>query len=156
MPVLNESISFVTAPADVQQTFHGRTAIRQHVPAGQVLYKFTQFPLVSDKGLITPFWSWATPTNAEDPGLEKLIERAGNLGVPAADFARARSAVVQQWNEMSGLLRVRLLVPVCGLYGRCGTQRVDQRSEFDKVVFIGGAWQLWIPNLTRREVVEVL
>jgi hypothetical protein len=88
----------------------------------------------------------------QDAGLAALLERGVGLGVGAAEFARARSAVTRQWNSMSGLLIARLVQPVYGFIGRCAAQPIDD-AVGPKVVWIAGAWQAYVPNLTPRRIV---
>lgn len=149
--MLNQDIDLATQPALVRHAFLG-TPRRTLLVAGHKLFKFSHDPLFKPDGGVSPWWSSVEPLEDGDPGLEQTLARAARLGVPAADFARARSAVTRQWNKMSGLLLVRLLTPVFGLAGRCASQRYDEGSEFANVMWIGGAWQLYIPNLTPREV----
>jgi hypothetical protein len=150
--MLNEDLQLTALPADVRRAFVGKIQ-RQPLPAGHELYKFTHHPLFKPDGTVTPWWSSVEPLTPEDPGLEGTLKRAADLGVAAAEFVRARTAVTRQWNRMSGLLVVRLLVTVVGFAGRCANQQMDDAPEFANVVFIGGAWQLYIPNLTQREIV---
>jgi hypothetical protein len=154
MTVVNQDIDLATSPADVRRAFLGGTARKQFLGIGHQLYKFTHHPLFKSDGTATPWWSSVRPLDPNDPGLEGTVERAERLGVSAPKFARARTAVRWQWNQMTGLLRARLLVPVYALLGRCAGQPYDEADPLANVVFIGGAWQLWIPNLSQREIVE--
>ena len=153
MTVVNQDIDIATSPAEVRRAFLGGIARKQLLEIGHQLYKFTHYPLFRSDGTATPWWSSVEPLDPTDPGLVGTVERAKKLGASPTDFARARTAVTRQWNQMRGLLRVRLLVPVFALRGRCASQPYDGASHLANVVFIGGAWQLWIPNLSRREIV---
>jgi len=155
MAILNQGMAFAAAPHEVRRTFVGERAESRLLPSGFELYKFTQYPLFAASGTVTPWWSSVVPLSGEDPGLIKTLERAKTLETSPDQFARARTAVTRQWNRMDGLLRVRLVMPVYAFAGRCSGQLVDQSPKLANVVFIGGAWQLWIPNLSRREVTEV-
>lgn len=117
------------------------------VPA-HLNYSITLF----HNGKATPWWSSVVPINPADTGLDVLLERAARLKTSAASFARARNAVTQQWNSMSGLLVAETMTPVYAFVGRVAHQPYDERPEFSNVVFIGGAIQLWIPNLTASHV----
>ena len=121
---------------------------------GHQLYKFTQHSL-SYKGRITPWWSSVNLVIPGDTGLKLLLERSERLGVKPAEFARARNAVTNQWNSMSGLLIGRLIVPAYGFVGRVATQRMDEDPAYKNVKFIGGAIQIWIPNLTDSHIRKV-
>ncbi len=57
---------------------------------------------------------------------------------------------------MSGLMIIRLLVPAYGFVGRCAAQLVDEQSVYMRnVVFIGGAWQVYLPSLETQHVIRV-
>jgi hypothetical protein len=150
--VLNSGLMLGSAPSDVRAAFTGGAEPRL-LPQGWRVYKYTQHSLVSSSGRVTPWWSSIEPIDAGDPGLAGSLERAARLGVDPARYGRARAAVTEEWNSMDKLLTASLLVPVYGLVGRCAFQRVSDNGP-SNVVFIGGAWQLWIPNLTRAEIGE--
>jgi hypothetical protein len=148
MPILNEGVAFDDLPVKDRQAFAGKGKPRLF-PVGWQFYKYTKHPLSAS--FMSPWWSSVQPLDAGDPGLKVLLERAARLGVAPQQFARARSAVTKQWNTMDNLLRIRLTRPVYGFVGRCSSQRIDQDFP-DKVVFIGGAWQAFIPGLARTDV----
>lgn len=152
MPLLNEEIDFQKVAPAVQGAFIGRMAEKRLLAAGTKLYKHTSYSLFGNGGQISPWWSSVVPLSPADPGLAGSRTRAGNLGVTDVDFARARTAVTRQWNEMGRILQVRLTQPVYGFIGRCSGQRLDE--NISNVVLIGGAHQLWIPNLTLADVTE--
>ena len=56
---------------------------------------------------------------------------------------------------MSGLLIATLQAPAWGFVGGVRHQPVDSSPEFKNVVHIGGAIQLWIPNLTPIHIRKV-
>jgi hypothetical protein len=151
--MLNDSLQFSSLPPDVQSAFIGRSASKLPLQAGTKLYKFTSYPLYGPRG-ITPWWSAVAGFNPQDAGLDEQLKRSAGLGVDVSQFARARSAVTQQWNSMSGLLIAQLTQPVYGFIGRCAAQPMDEQYG-NKVVWIGGAWQAYIPNLTSQEIVSV-
>ena len=142
----NSDVDFSTADSAVQNAFLGRTALRMPLFAGTKLFKHTDRPLVHVDGRISPWWALVEPGNAADPGLAGEIARAESMGVAVAELARARFAVTNQWSSMSDLMVIELIVPAIGYYGRCAAQRMDETEA--RVVFIGGGWQVWIPNLT--------
>ena len=75
----------------------------------------------------------------------------GSVGRPQ-EFARSRNAVTEQWNDMGSLMKAEFKKPVWGFAGRTSGQRKfndpDHPAEQFNVVFIGGDFQLCIPNLT--------
>ncbi len=152
MSVLNSELDFNTAPDHVRRAFlHLRPQKRLLFPHHK-LYKFTEHPLFQSDGSVTEWWFSVKPVAAADPGLDGTLERARRLDVRADQFARARAAVTRQWNRMNHLLRVRLRCPVYGFVGRCAAQPIDERDGFQNVLLIGGAYQFWIPNLTRQNI----
>lgn len=151
--MLNQDIDFMTLDADARNAFLG-VPEKKLLAAGTQLYKFTEHSLYKADGTVTPWWSTVEPIDPTDTGLAVLLERSAALGVSPNEFARARSAVTQQWNSMTGLIIARLNVPAYGMAGRCSSQLYDNSPAFQNVRFIGGAWQVYIPNLTRDEVAE--
>lgn len=127
------------------------------------VYKWTEYPLMSvdpatGQKRVTPWWSnWSDLKIGHTliPGYAQLRRRYrnvdGSVGRPQ-EFARARSAVQVQWNQMSGLLKARFKKPVWGFVGRAASQRLyeDQKhpNVLQNVVLIGGDYQLCIPNLS--------
>ncbi len=156
MPILNETLTVESLSVDVQRTFIGAQITKKQLSSGILLYKFTDRPLVTPSGGVSPWWSAVEPIVPGDTGLAELLERANRLGVMPATFARARSAVTKQWNSMENLLIIRLQVAAFGFVGRCSSQRIDNESpHLQNVVFIGGAWQVYLPNLEQQHVVRV-
>jgi hypothetical protein len=156
MSILNEALTTDSLSPDVLRTFIGGKLTKQQLNASTLMYKFTDAPLVQSSGRVSPWWSSVEPIAPGDTGLAGLIERAKALSVLPADFARARSAVTKQWNSMSNLLVVRLQIPAYGFVGRCSSQQLDNESPALKnVVFIGGAWQIFLPNLATHHVVRL-
>jgi hypothetical protein len=161
----NENYDFETqTPRGDKQAFTRRFGIhRVLLRGGTELYKLTQYSLVH-KGRITPWWSLADTTKVrlDDgrcivvEGRDAILARSRGLATTEEGFVRSRSAVTQQWNSMSRVLRVRLNVDAYGWFGRCADQMVkepgesaddDERKEAAKVVWIGGAHQVYIPCL---------
>lgn len=144
---LNQELDFATLESKIRMTFAGNVAHKTLLKAGHELYKFTQQPLIGDHG-VTPWWSSVEPLSSDDTGLAVLLERSSNLGVTASQFSRACNAVTRQWNSMSGLLVTVIQIPVYAFVGRVAHQRFDEGADYRNVFLIGGATQLWIPNLT--------
>ncbi|MCC6493705.1 MAG: hypothetical protein IT424_11880 [Pirellulales bacterium] len=142
---------FDALPDADQRAFIARRATARQFPAGTLLYKFTQYGLVGPGGRITPWWSGVEPLAPGDPGLAGALDRAARLGHAAKDYARARSAVTNQWNSMEGLLVIRLVRPASGYVGRCAHQPLDENPQLANVVWIGGAWQAYLPGLSSAD-----
>ena len=152
--ILNEDLRFGDVDdADVRRAFVGGDAVHTKLAIGHQLYKFTEHSLVY-RGKVTPWWSSVLPINSSDTGLAVLLERAKRLGVNPNYFSRVRNAVTEEWNSMDRLLRVTLRVPVYGFVGPTADQKVNKKKTSRNVVWIGGATQLWIPNLTLQHVKE--
>ena len=155
MTILNESLSIESLPPNVRATFIGGRVSKLLLHSGAKLYKFTDRALIQETGHISPCWSAVEPIAPGDTGLSGLMERAGNLNVLPAEFARARSAITKQWNSMSGLMVVGLQVPAYVFFGRCSAQQIDHSSKaFSNVVYIGGAWQVYVPNLDPSHLIR--
>lgn len=153
MSILNESILIADIDSGVRAAFIGGRLIRRFVPAGTELYKFTDRTISLSSESISPWWSAVEPIAPGDTGLQRLAERSQRLNVLPKDFARARSAVTKQWNSMSQLVLVRLTVPAYSFVGPCSAQNIDNESpHLRNVVYIGGAWQIYLPNLKRNDL----
>ena len=146
--ILNQSAAFDELPHNIQRCFARRGDLH-FFPVGTELYKFTDRAL--GLGIITPWWSSARPLDSKDPGIDGVFQRAKEMGITPARFARVRSAVTAQWNDMSQFQRIRLTRAIYGFVGVCSNQRIDQHAPAN-VVFIGGAWQVYIPGLRRSNV----
>jgi hypothetical protein len=162
----NENYDFeAQTPIGHKQAFIRRFGVyRILLRGGEELYKLTENPLVDDKQRITPWWSLANTTKVrlDDgrcivvEGRAAILARSKGLATTEEAFTRSRSAVTQQWNSMSGVLRVRLNVDAYGWFGRCAAQmkskpehadNAEESKEAAKVVWIGGAYQVYIPCL---------
>jgi hypothetical protein len=78
-------------------------------------------------------------------------ERAGRLGKSHRQFERSRAAISDQFgNAMTHLIVIRLTVDAWALAGQASGQPefAKEHSGLQHVVLIGGAQQVWIPNLT--------
>ncbi len=153
--ILNEDLSFEKLPEDWQRTFRGRRAEKRLLGANHLLFKFTEHGLFKTDGTVTPFWSSIVPITPADPGLAGMQARAAALNCGPAVAARARSAVSRQWNGMTNLLEARLLVEAYAFVGQCSGQRINDDDQSANVVFIGGAWQLLVPNLGRSSIIKI-
>ncbi len=157
---LNRGLGFLSLSKEQQDTFHpSPLPVLTRIEAGECVYKWTAYPLQDPKtGKITEYWSpWKRLQlgTMEIPGFKELRIRYRNVGAGAGrpqEFARARNAVTEQWNPMSSLLKAEFLKPVWGFAGRTSGQRKfddpAHPQEQANVFFIGGDFQLCIPNLT--------
>lgn len=157
MAYLNETKDFTTlANLDVRKAFLAGPESKELLRAHTKLYKWTQHPLIGPHG-ITAWWSLVDSlklkTGTTVPGLESLHEWGSNLGVHEREYARVRSAVTQQWNTMSKPLFIELTQPVWAWIGKVSGQKKDKNDP--KVFFIGGNYQVWLPNLTAQHVKQI-
>ncbi len=161
---LNASLHFLGLTQEEQQSFYpSPPPILWKFETGFRLYKWTDYLMINPKtGRITSYWSpWYgfKIGDREIPGFKELRMRYrnidGGVGRPQ-EFARARNAVTEQWNGMSSILHAELVRPVWGFVGLSGGQRAyndrKQPSVRDNVFFIGGDYQLCIPNLTPAHI----
>lgn len=156
----NHGLSFHELPEGVQSAFLG-TPEKRPLPAGFQLYKFTERSPFDGPagGFVSPWWSSVEPLGPSDPGFEGMLRRATASRSDPEEYARARAAVKLDWNDMSMLVRIRLLLPAFGFVGRCRHQRLSDeidaasgRLRHENVYLIGGAWQIYLPNLTTSDV----
>jgi hypothetical protein len=155
---LNETLRFEAAPVHVVRAFL-RTPEKVKLPARTQLYKWT------DRALGEPVSAWWSvveskrlPSGATAEGFRVSEERALRLGRSHREFARMRAAISDQFdNPMSNLLVVALQEEVWGFAGQASGQREfkDNAVELQNVMLIGGAWQVWVPNLRIRHVAEL-
>ncbi|KAA6464978.1 hypothetical protein DYQ86_03215 [Acidobacteria bacterium AB60] len=159
---LNAGLGFLSLTTAQQESFRpSPVPVLARFEAGDCVYKWTSYPLVKPKtGRITEYWSpWNRfkTGSLEIPGFKELRTRYGNVaggvGRPQ-DFARSRNAVTEQWNRMDALLKAQFLKPVWGYVGKTAAQRKfddpAHPSEQNNVFFIGGDYQLLVPNLTEQ------
>ena len=88
-------------------------------------------------------------------GFRVSEERAARLGRTHRDFAKARAAISDRFqNSMTNLLVIQLKEPVWGFAGQASGQRqfAEDQADLQHVFLIGGAYQIWIPNLTLRHI----
>jgi hypothetical protein len=161
---LNDKYDFAKqTPAGHQAAFTKRFGVhRALLKPGTELYKRTEYNLVH-RGEITPWWNFlhATTVTLSDgrpfsvSGFDVAQARARLLGVSDKAFAQARSAVTQQWNQLTNVLRTRLLVEAYGWFGQNSGMPLDETAPNPRqVMLIGGAYQIYIPNLLAGMMVE--
>jgi hypothetical protein len=91
-------------------------------------------------------------------GFRVAEERAARLGRSHRNFARARAAISDQFgNTMANLLLIEINQPVWGFAGQASGQPefAAERPNLGHVFLIGGAHQVWVPNLTPQSVREI-
>lgn len=167
---LNFNTDWDLMPPDVKNAFLGKPR-RVKLDPGFMLYKFTEYDLANLQGKITEWWSPVDPYGI-DPGLLARMHLAKTLGASPADLTRVVSAVKENWNALTYLLKARLKKPVYGLWGQCAVQwRKDLcrparqgiapppvRDDMPRVRtqrLPGYAWQLYIPKLTDDHIQRV-
>lgn len=113
MAKTNAHIDFSDLTADDRRGL-GHTAVRQRLPKGTRLYKFTEHGVFGPRG-ISPWWAFVEPFNLDgihrDPGLDGHIRAAHAAGIPVLAYARRVFAVMFEWNRLSapavGMARVQ-------------------------------------------------
>ena len=91
-------------------------------------------------------------------GFRTSEERAARLGKSHREFARARAAVSEQFgNTMKNLLVIQINVQVWAFAGQASGQRefADDQVDLKHVYLIGGAHQVWVPNLEPYHVTSM-
>lgn len=168
MPVLNEGFIFRRhAPLDVRNAFHRHSAKRPLFLPSHAFYKFSELDLFRGDDLgkrcvgqpISPWWCSVSPlTGTADDVLDGLISQARRWGIPVAELARVKLAIKREFNRpycpglpLARVLRIRLIKPVYGFYGRATSQQDDSiplAHPPPRPRLLGGGYQVWIPNLT--------
>jgi len=157
---LNRGLSFSALTKEQQVSFHpSPVPVLIKFEAGNCVYKWSDYgTLVNPKGKISEYWfSWKSlkVVDREIDGFKEFRmrhhNRGGGVGRPQ-QAARALGAVTEQWNGMNAILKAQFLRPVWGFVGRIAAQRKlddpKHPGEQENVYFIGGAYQVVIPNLT--------
>lgn len=124
---------------------HGEVE-KQYFPAHTEFYRYTPLPMFGSGRSASP---WRAGVVRGD-GLAALLTRAVRSNVSPQDYLRARSAVTWEWNTLAHLVIVRLARPAYGLVGRCRHQQFSTEPQLANVAWIGGAWQVYLPNLRSR------
>lgn len=168
---LNSALSF-QALSETQRSSFLPTPVPLLVrfERGDCVYKWTSYDLIrisrsTGKEEVSEYWCpWETIEvgSLRVPGFREVRIRYrnvdGSVGRPQ-EFARARNAVTHQWNEMTSVLKAKFRKPVWGFVGRTAPQRFyEDRKNPDllaNVSWIGGDFQLCIPNLTPEWIEKV-
>jgi|GEM_PF-5791851 len=124
------------------------------------IFKASGGLLANSKGEVTSWWIAVNGIDRGDPGLQGLRSLAERMKVSLREYIRARAAVKSAWNDLSGMLHQRMTIPIWAWYGRARHQPVDEEiapsvfRDTANVVSIGGMYQLWIPNLEPKDLVN--
>ena len=148
--MLNENLYFNQIPAHAQMAFKGQTAEKRLFPAGSEFYRWGKINTSSSQPL-SPWWSSTNPLTNDDPGLAGNQEYAAKLGITLSEYERSRKAISFGWNNLDNSIRINLLEPACGFVGKCSHQLWSAEAEdkhLNNVNFIGGGYQVYLPNLT--------
>ena len=164
---LNEHLEFSSVKKDHRDAFIGPVE-KIWIDPETKLYKFTDHPLESDAGYITPWWSFVTsrtlPSGRQMQGFRQAETAANRLGVSHREYQKYRSAVSEAYkNNLSKVLLVFLTEGVWAFAGiTAGQQEFDMNDEerkkdpsLGKVYLIGGRGQVYIPNLKRGHLQEI-
>ena len=157
---LNHGLSFQALTETQQKSFRPTPIpVLVRMEAGDCVYKWTQYSaLVNPRGAISEYWfPWEELRvgSQQIPGFKELRTRHRNVGGGVGrpqQFARVLGAVTEQWNDMSAIVKAQFLKPVWCYVGQTSGQRKfndpKHPCEQDNIFWIGGAYQLVIPNLT--------
>jgi hypothetical protein len=157
--ILNEGLRFADVDATVKRAFLGVPARILLLPAVR-LYKWTSHPLIGGSG-ITPWWFFVKTTRLPGgmvaEGFRTSEERTARIGESHRDLARARAAISGQFhNTMKDLLVIQMKIQVWAFAGQASGQReFADDHHLQHVYLIGGAYQVWVPNLTSQDVREL-
>lgn len=133
----------------------GKPEVVQWLAPSTKLFKWTH-SITTGSG-VSPWWHFLQATKLPNgcacPGIMGFQALAARAGVPDRDYARARAAVTFQWNKMTTASAISLLRGAWGYIGRASGQLRDANDP--QVYFIGGAYQVWIPGLLARDIVQI-
>jgi hypothetical protein len=125
---------------------------------GTRLYKWSK-SVVGRRG-VSPWWFFVEPrilpNGIHFDGLRDRQTYARRLDVHDGVFHRARAAVTKQWNPMTRPIAIKLNYGAWGYIGKCAGQLVDNEDKgLANVLFIGGDYQIWIPNLKASDITQI-
>jgi hypothetical protein len=161
---LNETLRLEDADETVKRAFRGVPAKMLLEPRVR-LFKWTNSTRI-DPPRITPWWSFVDtirlPDGTTAEGFRTAEERAARLRKSHREFARARVAVSNQFgNKMTDLVMIMMLLPAWGFAGHASGQpefaknQIEEQPDLRHVNLIGGAPQVWVPNLTRSHFTTI-
>ena len=157
---LNDSLDVDRIDATVRRAFLRRPQ-KLLLQPGVRLYRWTNEPVLGTSR-ISPWWSFVDATRLPNgelaEGLRVAEERARRIDRTHREFDRSRAAISDEFrNTMSHLIVGRLTTAAWGLAGQASGQPefAKARQDMQNVVLIGGAHQIWIPNLTAAHLQQV-
>lgn len=144
MPILNENLDWnqiVKNNVNAQQAFL-RTPVKTLLSQNQMLCRFITTQLnkenIRDSGIFSSPW-W-TDWN----GTIQMLSRWKTAQASTKDVLRGKLAITSEFSaELDSLVQIVLTKPV---YGWKGIARYQDDNNI-KVTYIGGAMQLYVPNL---------
>jgi hypothetical protein len=149
---LNHDLEVDRVEPATRRAFLGRPE-KMLLKPGVGLYRWSRRP-ITNAGPVSPWWSFVEstrlPSGALAEGFRVSHERAQRIGSTHRDFAQRRAAISQEFgNTMTNLLFRRLITDAWCLAGQASGQPefARDRRDLQNVFLIGGAWQVWIPNL---------
>lgn len=151
---LNAGLQLAGQSQDVQRAFIPRTT-RTVLLEKRIICRLASEPHL--QGRLSPWWIPLTGIDAGDPGLKGQYQRSqhisGSKGLAAlSELMRVRLAVCYDWTPaFKHFLAVWLRRPTYALYGQAASQPLYAKKPTN-MVFIGGGYQLYIPNLTASDV----
>jgi hypothetical protein len=158
--ILNADVDFVRAAPDDHQKAFLAPPRRIQIPDGTQIYRWCDHRLSPDHR-VSPWWSFVESKRLSNDesfdGFRVREERARRIGKTHREYARARLALAERFeNNMTLVVLARLKIAVWGFLGKVGAQQeFDYEKRKDQtlknVFFIGGSYQLWIPNLKYPE-----
>ena len=154
---LNESLDPDRIDGTVRRAFLRRPE-KVLLKSPKRLYRWSNRPLF-EEDRISPWWSFVDsmtlPSGMVVDGFRVSEERAQRINRTHREFARTRAAISGEFrNTMTNLIVVQLTKDVWGLAGQASGQPEFAKEQVDlqHVFLIGGAYQVWIPNLTRADM----
>jgi len=154
---LNENLDVNRLDDTVRRAFLGRPEKILLKPSLR-FYRWQNQPKLSGP-IISPWWSFfdsrTLPSGRVADGYRVIEERAHRLGTSHRKLARNRAAISAEFrNQMTHLIVMQLTVEAWALAGQASGQpkfaneTIGKEPDLQHVTLIGGAHQLWIPNLT--------
>ena len=150
--ILNDSLAFPNLSPSQRAAFKDGRAIKYYFGPDTEFFKYTQLPVFGPSKFASPWWAAVRPGVVPDQGLPGLLNWSQRQNISPQAIIRARAAVTWEWNTLAHLAIVRLTCPAYGLVGHCRQQKYDLNPQNSNVSWIGGGWQVYLPNLTAADV----
>src|SRR5271166_4656992 len=126
----SDLIKFWDAEVSVSEKAAFNTKFGLHptaLKAGTELYKYSKsFPYSEDRGRWSPWWHFRKAqrvvlnngTTQTVPSFGDQLQRAENLAVSDVRFARVRSSVKNEWNDLHTIFIAYLTVSAWAIFGQ--------------------------------------